>query len=219
MLKKADATDNNTGDYHTSRATLNTTGVPRKRSPRSFSRRRTGRRGVYRWHQTPEHHPRVVGGRPLPYSGSPNDHELSPRRSASSAAQRLAADRSWRTSTRPACAPDQTSVASAKGQAQPIYCTSDERQKRWTPRRYPRYAWVPAPPATSASANTAIRPHVGRHSPTRQRTSALLSSPSQGSRCLWRHIARPLSRPGRRSGRSPSPRRGLVCRWCLEIGR
>jgi hypothetical protein len=37
MLKKADATDNNTGDFHTSRATLDTTGVRRKRSPRSFS--------------------------------------------------------------------------------------------------------------------------------------------------------------------------------------
>ena len=117
MLKKADATDNNTGDYHTSRATLNTTGVRRKRSPRSFSRRRTGRRGVYRWHQTPEHHPRVVGGRPLPSSGSPNDHELPPRRSASSAARRLAADRSWRTSTRPACAPDQTSVHVGEGRS------------------------------------------------------------------------------------------------------
>jgi hypothetical protein len=48
MLKKADATDNNTGDGHASRATLNTTGVLRKRSPRACSRRRAGRRGVYR---------------------------------------------------------------------------------------------------------------------------------------------------------------------------
>jgi hypothetical protein len=52
MPKKADATDNNTGDCHTGRATLNITAVRRKRSPRSFSRRRTGRRGVYRWYQT-----------------------------------------------------------------------------------------------------------------------------------------------------------------------
>lgn len=48
MLKKADATDNNTGDGHATRATLNTTDVRRKRSPREVSRRRTGHRGVYR---------------------------------------------------------------------------------------------------------------------------------------------------------------------------
>lgn len=58
--------------------TLNTTGVRRKRSPRSFSRRRRGRRGVYRWHQTPEHpFAWLEAGRFL-IRHPPNDDELFP---------------------------------------------------------------------------------------------------------------------------------------------
>lgn len=76
------------------------------------------------------------------------------------------------------------------------------------------HRYVTAPPATSASANTAIRLHVGRHSQTRQRTSALLSSPAQSSRCLWRQGDRRA-----RWSSSPEPGlagRGAECRLCLR---
>ena len=79
MLKKADATDNNTGDGHASRATLNTTGVRRKRSPARSQDAERDTVASIGGHQTPEHQLQVVGGRPLPYPAVPNDHELFPR--------------------------------------------------------------------------------------------------------------------------------------------
>jgi hypothetical protein len=125
-MQKADATDTNTGDCRTGRATLNTTGILAQAVATLDLKTPNGSRGVYRWHQTPEHHRRGGWKWVAPVIRLPNDHALSPRAICAIGGSEGAADTHGDLRIARHALRTRRPFPLVKREAQPIYRTSDE---------------------------------------------------------------------------------------------